>query len=201
MHIADAALMDVALGAATSEELASARAHVAGCADCARLLRTYETAVGRMREASVTRGVVDRAWERTASQVLGSGRFDNFAGELAAWLDVDEKDVLAFLRTVDDESLLTVDCAPGIRARPAPSGPARAGSRVTFVRGKPDAVLPEHRHEGPEHCFVIQGALATDDGHPVQLRGDQYTYAAGTKHSVTALADVECYCFVIQDPS
>lgn len=201
MHIADTALMDVALGSASPEDSTAARAHVSGCESCSALLRNYETAVSRMREAAVTRAVVDRAWDRTAALVEGPGRFEVFAPELAEWLDIGEAEAKLFLRTVDDASLLTADCAPGVKARTVPHGPKRAGARVTFVRAAGRAVVPEHAHRGPEHAFIIQGGFTTDDGRPELLRGQKATYQAGTKHTVTALDGPDCYCFVINEAS
>lgn len=201
MHIADTALMDVALGSASPEDSTAARAHVSGCESCSALLHNYETAVGRMREAAVTRAVVHRAWDRTAPLIAGPGRFEVFAPELAEWLDIGEAEAKSFLRTVDDESLLTFDCAPGVKARAAPHGPKRAGARVMFLRAGPNAVMPEHAHHGPEHAFIIQGGFTTDDGRPELLRGQKATYQAGSKHSVTALDGPDCYCFVINEPS
>lgn len=61
-----------------------------------------------------------------------------------------------------------------------------------LIRMQPGAWLPEHRHAGPEECFVLRGDLEDER---VSLRaGDYVRFDAGTQHAATTRSG--CTLFV-----
>lgn len=71
------------------------------------------------------------------------------------------------------------------------------GEKVSLLRAKPGARIPQHTHEGVELTLVLAGALK--DGEAVYRAGDLAINTPEDDHKPTIIGDETCYCLVVMD--
>ena len=69
--------------------------------------------------------------------------------------------------------------------------------KVSLLRGKPGARIPQHTHRGVEATLVLGGAL--QDGERVLRRGDVSLCGAEHDHHPQVAGDEMCYCLIVVD--
>ena len=73
------------------------------------------------------------------------------------------------------------------------------GEKVTLLRAKPGASVPQHTHEGSELTLVLQGCLS--DGGIEYRKGDIAVNDEHDDHRPHITGDEICYCLVVQQGS
>ncbi|MEM1299913.1 MAG: ChrR family anti-sigma-E factor [Pseudomonadota bacterium] len=71
------------------------------------------------------------------------------------------------------------------------------GEKVTLLRAKPGARIPQHTHEGAELTLVLQGCLS--DGGIEYRRGDIAVNDEHDDHQPHITGDEICYCLTVQE--
>ncbi|MEM9737177.1 MAG: cupin domain-containing protein, partial [Pseudomonadota bacterium] len=69
--------------------------------------------------------------------------------------------------------------------------------RVTLLRARPGAKVPQHTHTGREITLVLSGALA-DDGKMLR-KGDVSVSDHEDDHMPEAVGDETCYCLIVME--
>lgn len=69
--------------------------------------------------------------------------------------------------------------------------------KVTLLRARPGAKIPQHTHIGSEVTLVLQGILM-DDGVEYKT-GDIAFNGEDDDHQPKALGDEDCYCLIVQE--
>lgn len=74
---------------------------------------------------------------------------------------------------------------------------SRKGLKVSLMRLKPGALMPQHTHRGQEITLVLAGGY-TDNGRAF-IRGDFAAKGPSHKHQPVVDEDGECLCLVVLD--
>ena len=72
-----------------------------------------------------------------------------------------------------------------------------SGEKVSLIRGRPGARVPQHTHRGVEATLVLKGALK--DGERVLGRGDVSVCGDEHDHHPQVVGDGVCYCLIVVD--
>lgn len=72
-----------------------------------------------------------------------------------------------------------------------------APERVSLMRARPGAWLPQHGHDGEELTLVLAGAMA--DGGRVHRAGDIVAMGAADDHKPRIVGAEVCYCLIVRD--
>jgi putative transcriptional regulator len=122
-----------------------------------------------------------RLFERIAATTQTQPRFERFADDVAALLDVPRERALTLLQRLDDGAAWEHGFFPGMVLQHAVGGPAVSNAITGFVRLAEGAVFPEHEHLGDEQVLVLQGRC--QDGDAIYGPGDRVAMATGSAHS------------------
>ena len=68
--------------------------------------------------------------------------------------------------------------------------------KVSLLRARAGAKVPQHTHEGLEMTLILQGAL--QDGGTVYRKGDVSINDEDDDHRPQAVGDETCYCLIVQ---
>lgn len=128
--------------------------------------------------------------ERTES------RFGAIIDRVASFFEVTRERAKRLLALIDEPTAWTRGPAEGINLIDLQAGPRFAGADPGFVRVRPGATFPHHRHVGGELVLVIQGGFVEPDGTVYRAGGGQ-DLAVGTSHYFTALPGEDCILAVI----
>ncbi|MEM7176427.1 MAG: ChrR family anti-sigma-E factor [Pseudomonadota bacterium] len=71
--------------------------------------------------------------------------------------------------------------------------------KVSLLRAKPGASVPQHTHTGPEMTLVMTGAL--QDGETVFRAGDIAINDEDDDHRPQIIGDEVCYCLIVMEGS
>lgn len=71
------------------------------------------------------------------------------------------------------------------------------GERISLLRARPGARIPQHTHEGTEMTLVLAGTL--QDQGEVYGPGELAINAESDDHKPTIIGDETCYCLVVMD--
>jgi len=108
-------------------------------------------------------------------------------------VDDDPANAVQPFLTVRDRDGAWIEIAPKIRKKVLMANP-ETGAETYLLRAEPGAASPPHSHELDEHCLVLEGEMAFDDG--VQLKAGDYHFApAGSEHGI-ARTDVGVLVYV-----
>ncbi|MEM1278322.1 MAG: cupin domain-containing protein, partial [Pseudomonadota bacterium] len=72
-----------------------------------------------------------------------------------------------------------------------------AGEKVSILRARPGAAIPQHTHHGREATLVLAGAL--QDGGEVFRPGDLALNDEDDDHRPQIIGDEVCYCLIVMD--
>lgn len=124
---------------------------------------------------------IDGAFCEPAPRMHGSGAF-NLPRPLRECLGHDEDQIRWQFRL------------PGVSEYDVPGfGP----EKVSLLRARPGAGIPQHTHDGTELTLVLQGALE-DDG-TVYRRGDVTVNTYEHDHRPRILGEETCLCLIVMD--
>jgi anti-sigma factor ChrR (cupin superfamily) len=108
-------------------------------------------------------------------------RYAPFFERLAKLWDLSVPEVESVLRRAADRGAWRKPRLPGLNVLDVEPGPRLTGARVTLTRFAPGARFPQHRHDGPEAMFVLEGSYRDQSGREVGP-GDLHEMAPGTEH-------------------
>ncbi|MEM1383264.1 MAG: ChrR family anti-sigma-E factor [Pseudomonadota bacterium] len=72
-----------------------------------------------------------------------------------------------------------------------------AGEKVSLLRARPGAGIPQHTHEGQELTLILTGAMR--DGERVYRAGDLAINCEDDDHKPEIIGDETCICLVVMD--
>jgi hypothetical protein len=162
-----------------------ARAHLVDCGTCAAEYRISAEALASLAMTLPRTTPSPKVRERLLHSLAQTNRFEMFAAQVAALIDVGLDKAREILARIDDATAWAATQVPGIFAYDPPHGPAVADAVVGWVRVKPGHVFPEHEHMGDEAMLVVQGSCVDSYG-TVMRRGDLIRLVPGTKHDFKA---------------
>jgi anti-sigma factor ChrR (cupin superfamily) len=175
-----------------------APAHLASCDPCAAQFAAAADAFAAIGLSIPPEAPAARAKERLLASVRTVGRFERFAAQVAALLDVGVAKAKEFLARVDDPAAWEEMPLPGVFHFDLEGGPAVADAVAGFVRIQPGQVFPEHGHLGEEAALALQGTCVEDNGR-VTRAGDLVRMQPGQQHALTALPGPDfIYLAVVQ---
>lgn len=118
----------------------------------------------------------------------GHERFARFTHRFAALFDVAVERARELLRLIDEPRAWVDGPSPGSWLVHFQAGPSLAGADTGFVKLARGERFAWHRHEGTEHCLVLQGTLL-DSLSGTLGPGDEGVLPGGTAHDFVALGD------------
>lgn len=125
---------------------------------------------------------------RLLDAVRDGARFERFAGRFAEMFDVAVDRARELLGLVDQPSAWHPGPGPHAWLIHFPGGPSLATADTGFVKLARGERFPWHRHQGDEHCLILQGAA--DDSLCGRLDiGDEGVLPGGTEHDLVAVGD------------
>jgi len=130
--------------------------------------------------------IAEGARPRLLAALRHEGRFERFAAELAAMIDLPLEGARALLDAVWTDPW-EPGPAPGARTRWVGGGPAVQGCIRGFLTLPAGSPFPEHEHLGHEQVLVLQGHIVEGDGR-VFGPGSLAEMPAGSRHAFHALA-------------
>ncbi|HEX8705819.1 MAG TPA: cupin domain-containing protein [Myxococcaceae bacterium] len=182
----DDILPELLLGTLGVSARQAAERHLAGCERCqAELTRLAPSAEGLLSlvpPAPPPSGVLGRV----VGQMESPGRFDRFADQLAALLDIPRERVLEVLQSLSNPEAWLPGPTDEIQLVPVETGPAKAGMMAAFVRLPPGQRFPRHTHHGREWNLVLEGGFREDSGREV-WPGEMLEKDDGSTHGFSAI--------------
>ena len=176
------------LGCLAAKEVSDYEDHFAGCASCrAEVSGLREASAGLARlapEAEPPAELRGRLLDRVAQLAQDAAPAPAAAPPARpaqSWKDwpASPTDRPVFV-AAGDAGWLPIGVA-GVTVKGLFNDPAH--DRVTMlVRMEPGATYPQHRHGGPEECFLLEGDL--DDGEVCMRPGDYLRKDGGSLHGV-----------------
>ncbi len=125
---------------------------------------------------------------RLLDAVRGGARFARFAGRFAELFDVGVDRARELLGLIDQPGAWEPGPAPHAWLVHFQAGPSLATADTGFVKLARGERFPWHRHQGDEHCLILQGAA--DDSLSGRLDiGDEGVLPGGTEHDLVAVGD------------
>jgi putative transcriptional regulator len=121
---------------------------------------------------------------RLLDGVAGPGRFALLADALGRFTDLGAQAVAALLGKVDDDTAWADAPFPGVRYFHFTPGAGATAVEAGFVRLRPAARFPRHRHVGREVTLVLDGLL--EDRGQVYGPASVVESAPGSEHDYTA---------------
>jgi putative transcriptional regulator len=121
---------------------------------------------------------------RLLDDVTGPVRFAGLAQTLGRLTDLGADAIGALFAKIDDAAAWLDAPFPGVRYFHFAMGPAAPPLEAGFVRLRPGARFPNHRHLGREVTFVVDGLL--EDRGQVYGPGSVVESTAGTAHDYAA---------------
>lgn len=169
-------------------------AHLGACSRCRDDVEGLFDALTDLSEGVSRPG--DRVFRRLQASVGRVERFTVHVPLLSDLLDLPANDVRLLLHDFDDA---WPEVVPGVALRPFAAGPAQAerGSLAVLARVQPGAAIPPHRHVGPEHTLVLEGAFTDDDGGG--QAGSLVTRPAGLRHLARGAGDSPCLAIIVME--
>jgi anti-sigma factor ChrR (cupin superfamily) len=160
-------------------------AHLDRCARCAAEYRLSAEALADFA-LSLPRSTPSPAVrERVMKSVSTTNRFEAFAAQVAALIDVSIEKARDLVGRIDDAKSWMATHVPGVFSYDLPVGPAVADAVVGFVKLSPGATFPDHEHMGEDTMLVVQGSCIDTHG-TVMRRGDLVRMGGGTHHEFKA---------------
>lgn len=163
----------------------AAQAHLGDCGACAAEYRVSAEALASLAMTLPRTDPSPKVRERLLASLKETNRFEMFAAQVAALIDIGVDKAREVLARIDDATAWAATQVPGIFAYDPPHGPAVADAVVGWVRVKPGHVFPEHEHMGDEAMLIVQGSCVDSNG-TVMRRGDLVRLPPGTKHDFKA---------------
>lgn len=137
--------------------------------------------------------------EQLRDLVLGSldrsKRFAGFLRRMAELFDLDEARSGQILAAVDSASEWVAAPFDGVRLYHVAGGAKRAGAHCGLVSMTPEAVFPEHRHQGNEWSLCLQGEAEDDTGRRL-LPGDFEYFGPRSTHALRVVSE-EPFVFAV----
>lgn len=119
-----------------------------------------------------------------------SCRFERFVPQVAALLDLSEERARQYLIQIDEPRSWEMIPLPGVKLFHIEPGPAIERSITGFVKLRPGAVFPAHKHEGQEQALILQGTLI--DTHSGRHgRGELVVMDESSEHLIEASPEME----------
>lgn len=118
----------------------------------------------------------------------GAGKFSSYADQLAKLYDVSSdraNEILAMMERKKNWDLP----GPGVALVHFDGGPAVQAADCGFVRLKPGAVFPYHRHVGEEYTVVLSGKLRDRTTGREQGPGDVMILDPDSEHEIECIGD------------
>lgn len=108
-------------------------------------------------------------------------------------VDADTAKASQAFHTVRHHDGAWIEIAPKIHKKVLLANP-ETGAETYLLRAEPGAEAPPHMHEHDEHCLVLEGEMAFDNG--VHLKAGDYHFApAGSEHGI-ARTDVGVLVYI-----
>jgi len=193
-------LAEYVLGTLSDEERGLVEAHLGGCETCTR-------DCAAIADALAARSLVEPAplpspavRERLLRTISGGGRLHRFAARVAAFLDVAEDRARAMLDRLDDPGAwndLPIPGHPGLAYQSPELGPGLDGASVSWLRLRPGARFPRHKHLGAESVMALSGGFRDDTDGREFGPGEVQEMEPGTKHSFTAVPGPDCVVLAV----
>ena len=162
-----------------------AQAHLDACAPCAAEYRLSAEALADLA-LSLPRSTPSPGMrERVLKSVSTTNRFEKFAAQVAALIDVGIDKARELVGRIDDATSWMTTPVPGVFSYDLPVGPAVADAVVGFIKLAPGAVFPDHEHMGEDTMLIVQGSCVDSHG-TVMRRGEVHHMAGGTNHEFKA---------------
>ena len=121
----------------------------------------------------------------------------SFAGAVARLFDLPREQARALLVELEQPGSWGPGVVAGNWMRPIRLGPSLEGSAVgMMLRTTPGTVLPNHRHDGPERTYVLQGGYRDSAGGEVWA-GEYSNMPGSSQHELHVLEPVECIAAVL----
>ena len=166
-----------ALRALSTDELAAAEAHIAGCSDCRRELDELRTITGRFAAWPTDVAAPPPSLrERLAERVSAETGADPVVPPMPEWSEPAWEKV-----------------APGIECKLLATDEER--HRVSMlVRLEPNASYPPHTHAGVEELHLLDGELWIDER---KLYPGDYNYGAPGAGDDLVWSETGCTCVLV----
>jgi quercetin dioxygenase-like cupin family protein len=124
--------------------------------------------------------------DRLMKSVDAQSRFaDRFAKQVADIVDVTVEKAQSWLDAFTDATRWEANPVIGMDLFHIDGGPRVVGAVTGFVRMKPGAVFPEHKHIGDEIVLIIQGGYVDTNG-VTHRAGEEHRMPSGSSHGFTA---------------
>lgn len=192
----EALLPEFVLGGLRVEERDQVHRHVEECAACAVELRALDETFAAVGLAEAPVEPSPELWERIAASTA-RGRLAAFAAKVAELLDLTLERAERVLELADEPASwgpLPVPGADGISLYVPEMGPRVAGGTVGFLKLRPGARFPMHRHQGPEWVLTVQGGYRDESDGKEWGPGDVQTMDPETAHSFVGVDGPDCIC-------
>jgi hypothetical protein len=148
---------------------------------CGEVIASAATVAGRdSREASHRLDVRRRLLDTLTSEE----RFRPFFAELERCFAIDQQDLRAVLRKIDNPASYQDASMPGVRFFHFAPGAGCGFAEAGIVRLAKGAHFPRHEHLGEEVNFILEGSLV--EAGVVHGPGSAVTNLAGTAHAYQA---------------
>ncbi len=183
-HVTDT-LWEYALGTLSDGERSEVARHVAGCAECARELRSAEETLAMAALELPPESPSPELRERLMAST--TGRFEGLLDRVAELWDLGRDKARALLDGVATAAWETSGLA-GVELIHVEPGPRVAHADAGFVRFAPHTEFPHHSHKGDELQLVLEGVLVDNAGCQFRV-GDRMFRPEGSSHSFVAGAE------------
>ena len=132
---------------------------------------------------------------------LPTSRFERFAEQVSALLDIDVDTALGLLDGIDNADSWEPGLMPGMTLYHVEGGPAVARAITGFIRLEATQSFPPHTHLGDEAVMVLQGYYVDDVSGQTYGPGDIVRLPGGSAHSFSVLAESTglLYLAVVQE--
>lgn len=175
-----------------SQERQRVEAHLSICAECARQLVDFQSAVEQVAAEDPRPALRDRLFE----SIEHLERFAPFAPRLGELMSVSSNEARRALHAFADVDTWPLRPLPGLRALPLSMG-APAPAQAILACFEPTSMVPWHRHVGSESILVFQGAFLASDGQVIRA-GDELRSESGSAHGIVQILDgIDCMCAII----
>lgn len=203
----DEFLSEFLLGSLPESERAAVQAHLRDCGRCGEQLASTADVLAEVMlagpgtdgpgEALMPVAPAASVRARLMTRVAQGGRFARFTAEVMRLLDLTAEKAAALLDRLDAPEAwapLPVPGVTGIELFVPETGPRLRDATVGFLRLKPGARFPTHRHLGYEEVLTLQGGYRDDIDGKEWGPGDLQKMHVDTSHSFVGVEGPDCIC-------
>jgi putative transcriptional regulator len=180
-----------ALGVLEGEEVSMVERAIAGDAELAAELASYQQTAGAIGAAIQPVEPAPEVKARLLASV-GAGRFEAFSARMARMYDVTVERARELLGLLERPGSWVPQVVPGISFIDFEGGPATTAADCGFVRLAPGAMFPPHTHIGEEMTTILSGQIRDVTNDFVLGPGDDYVRPPGSTHTLVCIGDEPC---------